>query len=148
MMEMKCNDIVFGEMIYKHRWYKNGSVSLFGCDWDIVIAVQALSGGPINKSQQECYLRYQKEALVIRQKVEQCIINYINNNIDWLALSWMNARKIVSPYDLADVVSPSTLLFKQDGTTLILFNCAWDKEHGIAIKLYPEFEIGLQDMFL
>lgn len=148
MMEITCNDIVFGEMLYKHRWYKHGSMSLFGHDWDIIIAVQSLSGGPINTRQQESYLKYQQEVLVIRQKVEQCIINYINDNIDWLSSSWTNARKIVTPYDLVNVVVPKTLLFKADGTTLILFNCVWEEEHGMAIKLYPEFEIGLQELFL
>ena len=50
--------------------------------------------------------------------------------------------------DLAAIVKPRTLLFKQDGTALVLLDCPWDEEHGLAVQLIPEFAIGSQDVFL
>ena len=49
---------------------------------------------------------------------------------------------------LENYVTPKTLLFQQDGTTLLLLECTWDIENGIAIKLLPEVAIGAQDLFL
>lgn len=50
--------------------------------------------------------------------------------------------------ELAQMVTPKTLLFKQDGTTLMLLDCVWDEEGGIAVKLAPQVAIGPQDIFL
>ena len=49
---------------------------------------------------------------------------------------------------LENYVTPKTLLFQQDGTTLLLLECTWDDENGIAVKLLPEIAIGAQDLFL
>jgi hypothetical protein len=45
-------------------------------------------------------------------------------------------------------VTPKTLLFKQDGTTLLLLECDWDIDNGVAVKLSPEVAVGGQDLFL
>lgn len=41
-MEATCKDIVFGEMSYKHRWYKQQTISMFGKEWTITVAAKAI----------------------------------------------------------------------------------------------------------
>lgn len=43
MSEAKCNDAVFGEMTYRHRWYKEQEISIFGQTWNITVVAKAYS---------------------------------------------------------------------------------------------------------
>ena len=73
---------------------------------------------------------------------------YINDNIQELAEHWVAARRVDEIEDLSAVVTPKTLLIKQDGSMLFLLECAWDIENVIAVKIYPTIAIGSQDLFL
>lgn len=147
-MEMTCNDPVFGEMIYKHRWYKKKKFSMYGKEWDIVIAAKAYSGKAITEEQRQSYLKFFNEEDAMVSIIGENIKKYINENLYELATYWIGARSVDSINELAQMVVPKTLLFKQDGTTIMLFDCVWDKEHGIAVKTIPEIAIGSQDIFL
>ena len=73
---------------------------------------------------------------------------YINENLEDLATYWVGARKIINTSDLTKVVEPKSILFQQDGSIIFLAECEWDIENGIAVKLYPEVEVGPQDIFI
>ena len=76
------------------------------------------------------------------------IKKYVNDNLQALAEIWVSARAIEEDEDIAQIVTPKTLLFKQDGTTIMLFDCVWDIEGGFGIKIIPDIQIGTQDVFL
>lgn len=147
-METSCNDVVFGVMQYKHRWIKRQTISIFGKEWEVTVAAKAYSGKPITKEQQDAYTRFAENESAEIAIVENTILAYVNDNIKELSAEWLGARKISVISDLAQVVTPKTILFKQDGTTIMLLDCAWDVETGLAVKLYPELKIGSQDLFL
>lgn len=147
-METSCNDAVFGVMQYKHRWIKRQTISAFGKEWEVTVAAKAYSGKPITKEQQDAYTRFTENEIAEIAIIENTILAYVNDNIKELSAEWVGARKISVISDLAQVVTPKTILFKQDGTTIMLLDCAWDVEAGLAVKLYPELKIGSQDLFL
>lgn len=147
-METSCNDAVFGVMQYKHRWIKRQTISAFGKEWEVTVAAKAYSGKPITKEQQDAYTRFTENEIAEIVTIENTILAYVNDNIKELSAEWVGARKISVISDLAQVVTPKTILFKQDGTTIMLLDCAWDVEAGLAVKLYPELKIGSQDLFL
>lgn len=147
-MENSCNDVVFGVMEYKHRWIKKQTISIFGKAWEVTIAAKAYSGKPITKEQQDAYKRFSENESTEIATIESAILSYVNDNLKELSVGWVCARKIYSIADLAQVVTPKTILFKQDGTTIMLLDCVWDIEAGLAVKLYPELDIGSQDLFL
>lgn len=147
-METSCNDAVFGVMQYKHRWIKRQTISAFGKEWEVTVAAKAYSGKPITKEQQDAYTRFTENEISEIATIENTILAYVNDNIKELSAEWVGARKISVISDLAQVVTPKTILFKQDGTTIMLLDCAWDVEAGLAVKLYPELKIGSQDLFL
>ncbi len=148
MNETKCIDAVFGEMSYKHRWYKKQSIELFGKVWEITIVAKAYTGKPITEDQQKSYSMFQKKEKEYAEIISQQIKKYVNDNVQELAEFWASARTIEDNNDLAQIVTPKTLLFKQDGTTVMLFDCVWDVESGIGVKVIPEVSIGSQDIFL
>lgn len=147
-MEATCKDNVFGEMSYKHRWYKQQSISMFGEDWNITVAAKAYLGKPITEEQRKAYATFCKNEKDMVDTIGEQLKSYVNENLITLAEYWLGARTIVNVTDLAQMVIPKTLLFKQDGTTLFLFDCVWDIESGIAVELAPNVAVGSQDIFL
>ena len=148
MNETKCNDIVFGEMSYKHRWYKKQNIELFGKLWEMTIVAKAYTGKAITEDQQKSYSLFIEKEKEYIDLITEAIKKYINANVQELAEIWVSARIIEDTDDIAEVVTPKTLLFKQDGTTVMLFDCVWDVESGIGVKIIPELAIGSQDIFL
>ena len=147
-MEATYNDPAFGVMTYKHRWYKQHKVALFNSDFDIVVAAKAYSGKEITKAQQESYKLYFDNEDKFASEIAEALKEYINLNLQELAAYWIGARSVDKASDLIDMVMPKTLLFKQDGSTIMLLNCKWDEEHGIAVQIFPSISVGSQDLFL
>lgn len=146
-MDVMTNDVVFGEMIYKHRWFKKETLSFLGKEWDITIVAKAFSGKPITDEQRNSYQWLKDNLTEVDNNLYDVTSGYINDNCQEFAEYWSGARMVNSPSDLAQIISLKTILFKKDGGILILSDCPWD-EHGIAIQLKPDVEIGSQDMFL
>lgn len=147
-MEVSINDAVFGEMKYRHRWYKNAEINLFGKVWNITIAAKAYSGKAITDEQRRSYQWCEANYESISKKIYEMIIGYINANCEELSAAWFGARRIDTASELSGIVTPTSLLIKQDGTAIMLFNCIWDKEHGIGVQICPEYSIGSQDIYL
>ncbi|MGB4962506.1 MAG: hypothetical protein WBO60_06255, partial [Streptococcus suis] len=91
------------------------------------------------------FMRNEKEMIDIIGEQLKC---YVNENLSTLAEYWISARNVTNISELAQMVTPKTLLFKQDGSTLMLLDCVWDVESGMAVKLTPNIEVGSQDLFL
>ncbi len=147
-MQATCKDSAFGEMTYKHRWFKQQSISMFGKEWIITVAAKAYSGKPITEEQRKAYLFFCANEKDMVHIVGEQLKEYVNENLSVLAEYWMGARNVVNINELAQMVTPKTLLFKQDGTTLFLLDCVWDVEGGMAVKLKPDIAVGCQDLFL
>ena len=148
MTEPKCIDPVFGEMNYKHRWYKKQDIKMFGKSWEIKVVAKAYSGKAITNEQQKSYELFMENEAKYIESIETELKKYINTNFKELAVNWVTARMIEKTSDLSAVVVPKTLLFKQDGATVMLMDCVWDVENGLGIKIIPEISIGIQDLFL
>ena len=105
-------DPVFGEMQYKHRWYKEEKISLFASEWIITIAAKAYSGKPITDQQRASYERFNDHLSDMANIIANQLIEYINVNCDDLAMHWIGARTISSAHELAQIVKPKTFLIK------------------------------------
>lgn len=147
-METTVTDSIFGEMTYRHRWYKKDEIILFGRQWDILITAKAYSEKPITKEQRNSYQEYLNNKKEIAEMIEEQIKNYVNSNLYDLASDWIGARRVNYAKELAQMVIPKNFLFKQDGTAILLLDCIWDVESGIAVKVLPDIAIGNQDLFL
>lgn len=134
-------------MTYKHRWIKNSTISLFGTEWSISVVAKAYSQKPISQQQQDSYFRFQNEMQEMSNIISETLITYINNNYETFAINQAAVKRVDNVSDLPMFVKPKTLLFLQDGTLLVLFDCIWD-DHGIAVQLLPDIQVGGQDLFL
>ena len=148
MKQKAVNNSVFGLMEYDFQWEKIEKVSVFKKEYDITISAESYSKENISKKQEESYLKFKENKKSYIETIENKLKEYINENLEDLATYWIGARKIVNSSDLTKVVEPKSILFQQDGTILFLAECEWDIENGIAVKLYPEVEVGPQDIFI
>jgi hypothetical protein len=143
-----CIDAEFGEMKYKHKWFKEQSISLFGKKWNIIISAMSYLGKPINEAERQAYRKYMENESDYSYTIAEQLKMYINNNLYNISEYWAEAHKIEKPSDLVKVVIPRSLVFQQDGTTIMMLDCIWDSEHGIAVEVIPEVKTGSQDYFL
>lgn len=148
MKQKAVNNSVFGLMEYDFQWEKTEKISIFKKEYDIIISAEAYSEENISKKQEESYLKFKENEKFYMETIENKLKEYINENLEDLVTYWVGARKIINTSDLAKVVEPKSILFQQDGTILFLAECEWDIENGIAVKLYPEIEVGPQDIFI
>ena len=145
-----CDNKIFGVMKYDYEWEKVDidEIKLFGKEYNITIIAEAFPGEEISKEQEESYLKIKENEKSYIETIENELKKYVNENLEDLATYWVVARKIINITDLAKVVEPKSILFQQDGTIVFLAECEWDIENGIAVKLYPEVEVGPQDVFI
>jgi hypothetical protein len=148
MKQKVVNNSIFGLMEYDFQWEKIEKVSIFKKEYNITIIAEAFPDEDISKEQEESYLKFKKNEKSYIETIENKLKEYINENLEDLATYWVGARKIINISDLAKVVEPKSILFQQDGTIVFLAECEWDIENGIAVKLYPEVEVGPQDIFI
>ena len=148
MKQKVVNNSIFGLMEYDFQWEKIEKVSIFKKEYNITIIAEAFPDEDISKEQEESYLKFKKNEKSYIETIENKLKEYINENLEDLATYWVGARKIINITDLAKVVEPKSILFQQDGTIVFLAECEWDIENGIAVKLYPEVEVGPQDIFI
>ena len=144
-MQSKCHDPVFGEMTYRHRWYREGQIFIFGHDWNITVVAGAFSGNPITDQQRSSFTQFKRNKTQWVSHCEKMLIQLVNADKEEFS---KNLKSVKFPDELSNFVHPRTLLVKRDGMIVLLFDYLWDEEHGIAVELYPEFAIGSQDVFL
>lgn len=147
-MNNYVDDPVFGHMEYHHRWYKTDEYEIFGKKWRLSVVAKAYLGKSITEAEKDSYKKFQENKQTTLASLSQKVIDYINNNLEELRLNWPTAKGIQNISELSTVVMPTSLLFKQDGTTLMLFECVWDSDAGFAVQIYPDWEMGRQDLFL
>ena len=148
MKQKVVNNSIFGLMEYDFQWEKIEKVSIFKKEYNITIIAEAFPDEDISKEQEESYLKFKENKKSYIETIENKLKEYVNENLEDLATYWVGARKIINITDLAKVVEPKSILFQQDGTIVFLAECEWDIENGIAVKLYPEVEVGPQDIFI
>ena len=147
-MEIICKDRVFGEMTYKHRWYKQQSVTMFGKSWNIKVVAKAYSGKRITEEQRRAYRIFSEKEEEVLKRVGEKLKSYVNDSLEGGLVGGDEIKKVEQVCELEQMITPTSLLFKQDGTAILLFDCVWDVENGVAVKLFPEMSVGPQDIFL
>lgn len=132
----RINDIVFGEMIYKHSWTKKDSFIFLDKAYVVNITAQAYKGDNILESQQENFRNFKDFINNNSKNIEQNLKDYLKNmfNIEG---------------SLTDLIEPKTIIFERDNSWGILFETDYDIENGIALFIQnDEIKVCPQDEFI
>lgn len=139
------NDEVLGALVFNRGWTKEENLKWWGYDIRLKIVVSAYENEIVNANQREGYLSFKENILDISDislKKTKEYIKKIKNEV----LPYIDFNEI--PDDIAKIVDPDSIIILESGSVGVLCNCAWDREHGIAILINDNhnIEVGPQDI--
>ncbi|MGR5982263.1 DUF6985 domain-containing protein [Bacillus cereus] len=153
---MKINDAVFGELEYDFVWSKDTSINFLGNEVEIALIVKGDEDGKFDEEQYVAYTSLMQNWEQLQQSFLQSILDYykqerqepgydIEVNEKYPLVETTN--EILEMISLDGIVVPYAGIF--DGRDIgITFNCTWDTENGLGIRLLNEkvTEVGYQDV--
>lgn len=129
-------DKTFGTMRYQHSWSKQDSLLMFGKAYLIKITAQAYKNQGINDLQRESYSGYRDFLESHDHTIRQKLLKYCEENDQ-------------SHEALENILTPTEVLFAQDGSWGVLCESSFDREHGLAIVVKDnQIIIDSQDILL
>ena len=128
---MKTLETEVGGYANKYGWGKLINVNINGTTNEVRIVFEAFEGGNISEAQLKSYKLFMHEQSRYEQNILDLMSEYVLN------------ESIQNPE-----FTPTSLLFKRDGSIGLICDCNWDIDQGIVIILYPNKVIKNQDLFL
>ena len=130
-------DVSFGEMKYRYGWVKKQKMMFWGSVRELKIKAKAYKGESIVQAQRDSYKQFNENIAAVSARSLELMAEYMKKNYG------------KGDYEtVKELVTPRSILFKQDGSYGILCDFAYDEEHGLVICLAPTEEVGIQDIFL
>mgnify|MGYP007101871469 CR=1 FL=1 len=136
-MEMIVNK-VFGKLTYDFQWEKQEVVNFWGKGFSITIIVEALPDEKITTVQESNYQLINQNDEILNDDDFNLIKSYLCENY----------KLDISNYeDLFNHANPQSVLYKQNGKVVVLFDLNED-ELGFGIEIIPNKSIGVQDFYI
>ncbi|MFB9868773.1 DUF6985 domain-containing protein [Vreelandella sulfidaeris] len=134
------DDPIFGEMAYKHSWYRKQRIHWWKNSGMVVqITAHAYSGEGISAQQRASFSEYE-------EIIKDVIKTFIPSIIEYIQEAY---KKNYSEKEVFDALTPRNVLFMENGDWGILFDADVDIEQGVALyKENDAFKVGSQDDFL
>lgn len=130
-------DPIFGEMSYNYSWEKQHRLDLWDKIYLIKIVANDIDENGISQTQRDTY-----------NAVEECFSDIILKNSDKIK-HYIHEAFEQNAIELSSALSPRSIVFQRDGSWGILFDCAYDEDHGIALYFIDQkAHVGSQDAFL
>jgi hypothetical protein len=153
---MTIKDEIFGEIEYEFGWSRVITIDFFGNTTEADLLIDGEEDGQFDERQYLAYQSLMKNWNDIQQHILKSILTYygqkrkelgydieVNNNYPIVETT----NEILEMIILDGIVVPYADIF--DGRDIrITFNCTWDTENGIGIRLLNEkvTEVGYQDV--
>lgn len=119
------------DLSFKYGWRKPISLNFKANSINIDCVFNAFKGEEITEDQKQSFKIFNEKKAQYEVVATELINEYIEEN------SISNSE-----------VHPVELMFNRDGEFALLCDCSWDTEHGIAVVLYPQPNVVMQDEFL
>ena len=153
---MKINDAVFGELEYDFVWSKDTSINFLGNEVEIALIVKGDEDGKFDEEQYVAYTSLMQNWEQLQQSFFFFFLDYYKQERQELGYDIEvnekyplveTTNEILEMISLDGIVVPYAGIF--DGRDIgITFNCTWDTENGLGIRLLNEkvTEVGYQDV--
>lgn len=153
---MTINDPIFGELEYEYGWAKDTTIHFFGKEKEISLMVDGEEDGKFDEEQYMAYQALMQKWEDLQLSLLQSILDYykqkrhelgydIGLNENYPLVETTN--QILEMITLDGIVVPYADIF--EGRDIgITFNCTWDIENGLGLRLLKEkiIEVGYQDV--
>ncbi|EMA6344706.1 DUF2004 domain-containing protein [Bacillus cytotoxicus] len=153
---MTINDPIFGELEYEYGWTKDTIIRFFGKESEISLMIDGEEDGEFDEEQYMAYQALMQNWEELQPSLLQSILDYYKQERQELGYDIEvnesyplveTANEILEMISLDGIVVPYAGIF--DGRDIgITFNCTWDIENGLGIRLLNEkvTEVGYQDV--
>lgn len=126
---MTMNDKVFGVVNFSYGWNKEGSIALWGNNYDILVTATAYyEHESITDKQREAYSTFLAGKTSVSKKIETLLANSMKEPEKHLR--------------------PRFLVFEKDGAYALMLDDDNDPDDGIAVQLHPVEKVMSQDAYL
>lgn len=135
-------DKVFGDICYDYGWRKKEKIKFWNIEREIEINAVAYIGENITEIQRKEYEWLKNNLDLISEACLARISEYILKNYSSYDIEFKDIPKLISPIEI---------LFERDDKVIgILFNCNFDRENGIGVKIKDRKidTIGYQNMVI
>ncbi|WP_342477539.1 DUF2004 domain-containing protein [Paenibacillus sp. FSL H7-0350] len=153
---MIINDAVFGELEYHYVWSKDFTIEFFGEQVNVAVMVDGEEDGEFSGKQYASYntlIEYWRE---IQQSILTPILNYYKEKRSELGYDVSYDEnyplietndKLLENIELVGIYVPAAKRVEARSIGLT-FDCTWDEENGIGIRLINEevAGVGYQDV--
>ena len=153
---MIINDPVFGELEYDYVWSKDTTIDFLGKEYEIALMIEGDEDGKFDDEQYEAYQSLMQDWEQLQQSFLKPILDYyqqkrhelgydIEFNKDYLLVKTID--RLIEMITLGGIVVSYGDIYEERDIG-ILFNCTWDEENGLGLRLLDEkvIEAGYQDV--
>ncbi|MEH7474302.1 DUF2004 domain-containing protein [Priestia megaterium] len=153
---MTINDPIFGELEYEYGWIKDTTIRFFGKETQIALMIDSEEDGKFDENQYTAYQSFIKNWDDLQPSLLQSIVDYYKQKQNELGYdSGLNENypliettgQILDMITFDGIVVPYADIFEGRDIRMT-FNCTWDIENGLGIRLLNEkvIEVGYQDV--
>lgn len=153
---MQINDAVFGELEFNYIWSRDTTIDFYGKETNITLMVKGDEDGEFEAEQYEAYNSLMQNWDQLQQNFLQPILDYYKQRRHRLGYDIEPNEKyplIETKDQLLERINLEGIVVSYAGSFEgrdigILFNCTWDKENGLGLRLVNEkiIEVGYQDV--
>lgn len=150
------NDSIFGEIEYEYIWSRNSKIKFLSREVDIMLIIAGDDDGIFEDGQYEAYKVLTNHWDSIQEILLEFILDYYKEKRKKLGYDIefnehypeINSTKELLDYiTLVGIKVPYANIY--GGRSIgISFDCTWDEENGIGVRLNDEqvIEVGYQDI--
>ncbi|MDR9856630.1 DUF2004 domain-containing protein [Paenibacillus sp. VCA1] len=155
---MKKNDPIFGDLEYNYSWSKDTTILFFGRETEITLMIDGEEDGKFDEEQYAAYQALMKSWEQLHENFLEPILKYYQQKRHELGYD----IALNENYPLVETADQILEMIVLDGIVVpygdiregrdigILFNCTWDQENGLGLRLLNEevIDVGYQDIVI
>jgi hypothetical protein len=145
--KMKINGAVFGELEFDYIGSRDTTINFWGKETNITLMVKGDEDGLFEEEQYKAYNSLMQNWKQLQPSFLQSILDYYKQKRHSLEYDIETNDQLLERINLEGIVVSYVGSF--EGRDIgILFNCTWDKENGLGLRLVNEeiIEIGYRDV--
>ncbi|MGG3891370.1 DUF6985 domain-containing protein [Metabacillus fastidiosus] len=153
---MTINDPIFGKLEYDYVWSRDTIINFLGNEVEITLIVKGQEDGKFDEVQYTAYQSLMQNWEQLQQSFLQPILDYYQHERYELGYD----IEFSENYPLVETTDQLIKMIRLDGIIVsypdiyegrdigMLFNCTWDVENGLGLRLINEkvMEVGYQDV--
>ena len=150
------NDSIFGQIEYEYIWSRNSRINFLNKEVDIMLIIAGDDDGKFEDGQYEAYQMLINSWNEIQKTISKFILDYYNEKRKELGYDIelnehypeiKSTKELLNYITLVGIKVPYANIY--GGRSIgISFDCTWDEENGIGLRLNDEqvIEVGYQDI--